>query len=151
MSAVTVPVVRAALVTRFTTDLAAASRNVPVFYGHPGKNIPPAYVAVASTVEGVERSQQRMPLRQTSMEEKYGLNVIVWHQTGAHDSAGQQAMVEAAWQTVAVIEAGLRADYTLGSKVTWALFTSFDDQDFRLQEGRAAEITCTVTVHVTRA
>lgn len=146
---VTVPAVRAALITRFTANLASAGlSSIPVVYGHPGQDVPAAFVSV-STSDGVDRQQKRMPLLTTSMEEDYGLTVIVWHLDGDHTR--QQQVAEAAWLTASTLEAGLRAETTLGGLVQWALFTRFDDEDFLLKEGRAAQITCTVTIHKTRA
>lgn len=152
MSAATVPAVRAALVARFRAALTAAGLlDVSVLYGHPGQEIPPSFVSVSHTVAGLTRDQKRMPLKSTSMEERYGLTVVIWQQDPDYSPETQQALTERAWLIADVLDADLRGNTTLGGVVQWALFTEFDDQDFYLTEGRAAQLVCTVTVNVTRA
>lgn len=154
MSATTVPTVRAALRTRIIAALAtAADTTTEVFYGAPGRTIPDRYIAVADTAEGgVEREQRTLPLRKTtSRTETYDLRVVIWCKTGNHDSADQQSMVEAAWSLASLLDDDLRGEPTLGGLVDWALPTRFDDSDFLLNEGRAAQVVVSVSVHVNRA
>jgi hypothetical protein len=149
VSLFTVPSVRAALVTRLTADVPA---GVVVTYGHPGKQIPKRFVAVDSTEDGVTREQRTLPLRATaSRTETYDLRLILWSFTADFDSTAQQTVTEDAWATVAAVDASLRAETTLGGVVTSALVTRAVDDDFLLNEGRAAQIVLTVTVNVNRA
>jgi hypothetical protein len=148
VSTFTVPAVRAALLARLTTDLP----GVTVTYGAPGKQIPKRFVAVDSTESGVEREQRTLPLRATSSRtETYDLRLVVWSFTSDYDSTAQQTVTEDAWDTAAGIDASLRAETTLGGVVTSALITRAVDDDFLLNEGRAAQIVLTVTVTVNRA
>lgn len=151
MSASTVPLVRAAMVVRFAELLTAAGDlTTKVTYGHPGQNIPPAFVAVSSTDAGLDREQRTLPLRQSSSRtETYGLTVILWNLTNNHDQ--QQQITEACWATFDILDTGLRAETTLGGVVTSALFTRAVDDDFLLHEGRAAQIVATCSVNVNRA
>lgn len=151
MSATTVPTVRAALVTKIKALLVAAGDNLTeVTYGHPGRTIPAKFVAVAQTEDGVGREQRTLPLRKTSSRtETYDLRLIVWVQDGDHDS--QQSVTEQAWTIAAVIDDGLRDDPDLGGLVTWALPSKFDDEDFLLNEGRAAQVLVTISVQLNRA
>lgn len=153
MAAVSVPRVRAALTGLFRDTLAAAPTmsDVAVTYGHPGQTIPPAFVAVAQTVDGLERENKRLPIRSTSMAETYAQRVIVWQATSEYTSEAQQAVTERVWAVADLLEAALRAQHTLGGLVTSALFTRFDDLDFLLKEGRAAQLLCDVAVNVNRA
>jgi hypothetical protein len=153
MSRSTVPLVRAALFTRFTDLLAAAGDTATkVTYGHPGQQIPQRYVSVSSTDDGITRDQKTIPLRAASSRtETYGLTVVLWNLTGTQSSAGQRQMVEDCWATFDVLDTGLREETTLGGLVTWALFTRAVDDDFLLNEGRAAQIVATVTVNLNRA
>lgn len=146
MSATTVPAVRAALVARLTALLP----GTPVFYGHPGRNVPAVFVAVADTADGVGREQRTLPLRrESSRTESYDLRLVVWCLTGDHDA--QQQVTEQAWALVDQIDDDLRREPTLGGVVQWALPTSYADQDFLLNEGRAAEVLVLVNVNVNRA
>lgn len=154
MSATTVPTVRAALVTRLRAMLAVAPVDAvtTVHYGHPGQDVPAAFIAVADTADGVTREQRTLPLRKTSSRtETYDVRVIVWCSTGEHDSPAQQRVTEQAWALCTRIDDDLRGEPTLGGLVTWALPASFADEDYLLNEGRAAQIVVTITVHVTRA
>lgn len=152
MSATTVPTVRAAMVARLRELLTAAGdATTEVFYGAPGQNVPDRFIAVADTDAGVDREQHTLPLRRNaSRTETYDLRVVVWCRQGDHSSAAQQAMVEAAWGLVDLLDDGLRAEPTLGGLVTHALPSRFDDQDFLLNEGRAAQVLVFVSVHVNR-
>lgn len=152
MSATTVPAVRAALVARLRTILAPA--GIPaehVFYGSPGQNVPREFVAVAETsADGVAREQRTLPLRKTSSRtETYALRLVVWCMTGNHDA--QQTVTEKAWSLTTLIDDDLRGEPTLGGLVTWALPSQFDDTDFLLNEGRAAQVVVSVSVNVNRA
>lgn len=153
MSTSTVAPVRAALVARFGQLLTAAGdTQTKVTYGHPGQSVPPRFVAVSSTEDGLTREQKTMMLRTSaSRTETYGLTVILWNLTGTQSPAGQQAVVEDCWRTFDVLDTGLRAETTLGGLVTSALFTRAVDDDFLLNEGRAAQIEATVTVNLNRA
>lgn len=151
MSSTTVPAVRAALVARVTAMLATAGDTATeVFYGSPGRNVPSRFVAVADTENGVSREQRTLPLRKTSSRtEEYDLRVVVWVLSGDHDA--QQAVTEAAWGLVNILDDNLRAEPTLDGLVDWALPARYDDQDFLLNEGRAAQVVVTVNVHVNRS
>lgn len=152
MSATTVPAVRAALVTRIRAMLTAAPADTTteVFYGSPGRNVPGQFIAVADTADGVGREQRTLPLRKTSSRtETYDLRVVVWVLSGDHDA--QQTVTEQAWALVDRLDNDLRGEPTLGGLVTYALPSRFDDQDFLLNEGRAAQVIVLVSVHVTRA
>jgi hypothetical protein len=151
MSATTVPTVRAALKARVETLLAAAGdTQTKPSYGHPGKNIPARYIAVADTDDGVTRDQRTHPLRKTSSRtETYDLRLIIWCKTGDHSK--QQQMVETSWELAGLIDDGLRDEPTLGGLVTWALPSRFIDSDLYLNEGFASEIIVIVTVNVNRA
>lgn len=153
MSTSTVPVVRAALVTRFGALLVAAKdTRTRVTYGHPGQKIPTRFVAVHSTESGVDREQRTLPLRQsTSRTETYDVVVILWNQEGRHEDVVQRRVTEACWATFDVLDTGLRASPSLEGVVTSALFTKAVDDDFLLTEGRAAQIVATVTITVNRA
>lgn len=153
MSATTVPTVRAALVTKIKALLVAAGDSTTeVTYGHPGRTIPAKFVAVAQTEDGVGREQRTLPLRKTSSRtETYDLRLILWVQVGDHEPASQQSVTEQAWALAAVIDDGLRDDPDLGGLVTWALPSRFDDEDFLLNEGRAAQIVMSISVQVNRA
>jgi hypothetical protein len=133
--------------------LAAANDTITkVTYGHPGQNIPGRFVAVADTENGVEREQRTLPLKRTSSRtETYGLRVVVWVLLKDFDSTAQQSATEQAWTLADLLDDDLRAEPTLGGLVTWALPTRFVDDDFLLNEGRAAEIVVTVSVNVNRA
>ncbi len=149
MSATTVPAVRTALVARLAALLGA---DAQVIYGHPGQTIPKTYVAVATTEAGVTREQRTMPLRRTSSRtETYDLRLVVWCATGDHSSAAQQAVIAKAWDLCDRIDDDLRAEPTLGGLVDWALPSKFDDDDFLLNEGRAAQVVVLISVHVNRA
>jgi hypothetical protein len=157
MSSVSVPAVRAALLAQHRAALDAAGMGdgtaapVATTYGHPGEFVPPAFVAVSTTTEGVKREHRRYPMNRTSSQtEEYDLHVVVWVQTPDKTPEAQQAVTERAWAIAGVLDDGLRADYTIGQRVGWALFTDFDDEDFLLHEGRAAQLLCTVHVHVSR-
>ena len=153
MSVSTVPVVRAALVTRFSALLTAAGDiKTQVTYGHPGQKIPTRFVAVHSTESGIAREQRTVPLRQSSSRtETYGLVVILWNQEGRYDDAAQRRLTEACWATFDVLDTGLRANPSLNGVVTSALFTKAVDDDFVLTEGRAAQIVAIATITVNRA
>lgn len=148
MSATTVPAVRAALVARVQALLAtAADTTTQVFYGHPGRTIPGRFIAVADTDAGVTREQRTFPLRKDrSRTETYDVRLVVWALDGDHDA--QQQVTEQVWALVDLIDDGLRAEPTLGELVTWALPSSFDDTDFLLNEGRAAQVVVLISVNV---
>ena len=152
MSATTVPAVRAALVTQIRALLVAAGDSTTeVTYGHPGRTVPAKFVAVAQTEDGVGREQRTLPLRKTSSRtETYDLRLILWV-LGDHDPTSQQSVTEQVWALAAVIDDGLRDDPDLGGLVTWALPSRFDDEDFLLNEGRAAQIVMSISVQVNRA
>lgn len=151
MSATTVPAVRAALVTRLRAALAAAAdTTTEVLYGPPGQTVPQQFIAVADTDAGVTREQRTLPLRkQSSRTETYDVRLVVWCADGNPDA--QQSVTERCWALTTLIDDDLRGEPTLGGLVTWALPSSFQDQDFRLNEGRAAEVIVMVSVHVNRA
>lgn len=154
MSATTVPRVRAALVTRLRVMLAAApvDATTEVFYGAPGRNVPAQFIAVADTESGVAREQKTLPLRRTSSRvETYDLRLVVWVLLGDHDAAAQQSATETAWALVDRIDDDLRLEPTLGGLVTYALPSRFDDQDFLLNEGRAAQVVVLISVNVQRS
>lgn len=145
MSATTVPAVRAALHSRLATLLT----GVPVVYGHPGQNIPKTFVSVADTQDGVSREQHTLPLRRNaSRTETYDLRLVVWAFTNNHSQ--QREVTEQAWLLVDRIDDDLRAEPTLGGLVTWALPTSYADDDYLLHEGRAAQVVVLVSVNVNR-
>lgn len=151
MSAFTVPAVRAALVARHRAALTAAGLpDVAVTYGQPGPEIPSAFVAVSAS-DGVTRTVKRMPNRVTgSSDETYDLKVVLWVSTTGFTSDAQQAVTERVWSIAAVLEADLRTDPTLGGAVLTALYRSFDDDDYYLTEGRAAQLVGTVAVTAVR-
>lgn len=152
MSATTVPTVRAALVARLRAMLAAApvDTTTEVFYGSPGRNVPTRFIAVADTQDGVTREQRTLPLRKSSSRtETYDLRLVVWVLAGDHDA--QQSVTEAAWSLVDRIDDDLRLEPTLGGLVTYALPSRFDDEDFLLNEGRAAQVVVLVSVNVQRS
>lgn len=151
MSATTVPAVRAALVTRVAALVAASGNTETItLYGGPSQGVPESYIAVADTASGVKRDQRTLPLRKTSSRtETYDLRLVIWCFTGDHDA--QRAVTEKAWGLATLIDDGLRDEYTLGGLVTSALPSSFDDSDFLLNEGRAAQIVVLISVTVTRA
>lgn len=150
MSATTVPRVRAALVTRLRALLAADTTPTEVLYGSPGQNVPSRFIAVADTASGVEREQRTLPLRKASSRtESYELRLVVWVATSDYDA--QQAVSEAAWALVDRLDDDLRDEPTLGGLVTYALPSRFDDSDFLLNEGRAAQVVVSVSVNVQRS
>ena len=127
-----------------------ADTTAEVFYGSPGRTVPARFIAVADTENGVEREQRTLPLRKTtSRTETYDLRLVVWVLIGDHDS--QQTATEAAWTLVDRIDDDLRGEPTLGGLVTYALPSRFDDQDFLLTEGRAAQVVVLVSVNVQRS
>lgn len=152
MSSTTVPAVRAALVARLGPVLQGLAE---VTYGHPGEqNIPPRFVAVSGTDEGgVTRDQRTFPLKvNRSRMETYDLRLVCWVLArDGHGPAQQQQATEACWALVDAIDNSLRAEPTLDGLVTWALPTSFRDEDFLLQEGRAAQVLVNISVHVNTA
>lgn len=94
-----------------------------------------------------------MPLRQTaSRTEGYGLTAVIWVLIGKHDDDAQRQATEQAWSVFDVLDAGLRTaqGVTLGGIVTSALITRAVDDDFLLDEGRAAQIVTTITVALNR-
>jgi hypothetical protein len=153
VSTSTVPAVRAKLVERFSALLTAAGDNrTKVTYGHPGQNVPARFVAVDTTEDGLTRSQLSMPLRPSaSRTETYDLRVIVWSLTGSHKPEAQRQVTEECWSIFDVLDTGLRSETTLGGLVSSALINRAVDDDFLLNEGRAAQIVLSVTVHVSRA
>lgn len=150
----TYPAVRAALVARFEATLNGET-DPPVTYGDPGRQVPPRYVAVASTTGPVTHAIKRLPHdATTSVDEDYGLEVVFWSLVKNQNTpqAGQQA-AEDVWEIARRLDESLRASidaYTLGGLVTWAYFSEFVPDDFTLSEGRASQIVATVTVKAAR-
>lgn len=157
MARLTVPTVRAALVDRFTTILrAAGDADTAVTYGEPGGEVPYRYVAVGATMDsGASRDPVRMTRNATGgSDETYAIAAVIWCLApGQYDNATHQGLVESGWLVAARLEAGLRASreaWTLGGLVTTAQLTDYDDADFLLDEGRAVEIVCRVSILAAR-
>ena len=129
---------------------AAGDTTTEVFYGSPGRVVPQRFIAVADTDAGVAREQRTLPLRKASSRtETYDVRLVVWVQVNDHDA--QQAATEAVWDLVDLIDNDLRDEPSLDGLVTWALPSLFDDRDFLLNEGRAAQVIVQVSVHVNRS
>lgn len=157
MARLTVPAVRAALVDRFTTILrAAGDLDTAVTYGEPGGEVPYRYVAIGPTMDaGASRDAARMTGNAVGgSDETYAIAAVIWCLApGQYDNATHQRLVEDGWTVATRLEAGLRADrtaWTLGGIVTTAQITDYDDTDFLLDEGRAVEIVCRVSILAAR-
>ncbi len=152
----TVLAVRQQLVERFTGYLDAAGIDeCPVFRGHPGQVVPLRHVAVGTTTEGGTRRQtRRLPFGLGAVGEEYDLEVGIWQETpGSYDVDAQAACTDMVWAIAHTLDAGLRSEiseYRLETDgvalVTAIYFTGFDDDEFLLEEGRAAEIVATLHV-----
>lgn len=138
-----IPAAKAAL--KATLDTALAGQGVAVFYGLPYTNRPNELVAVANARE----SQEPRSLGNVSRTSNAELDIVVSVSYGGGDGQ-QQVVTERAFAVLALVEAALRSDPTLGSTVIAAQpgeieLVETDDEE-AAAAGRFADITVTVLV-----
>jgi hypothetical protein len=157
VSAPSVPLVRAWLVTRFRDAVAVPFPELTVTYGDPGgvAALKYAWVAVVNSVEpGVTRGLSKVPDRDVNRDETYVLRTVIWVPSpGDYSAEAQQAVTELTWEIAGVLDAALRdsdpqvqTNRTAGGLVQHLYVSRFADTDYLTDDGRASQIVLDITV-----
>ena len=126
MATSAVPALIDAMVTAFT----AALPNIRVYYGPGVSDDPGDYLMVGvdnpdepgAFVDSASATATWVGIGNHARDQKGSINCVAWSWNGGSDNASQKAAVEAAYATIAAVDAYVRANPTLGVITTgWAI------------------------------